>query len=238
MTAPPLASCVAIAMLLGSASCTGAPDREPVARPPASASATASSTTPVSGRGDPWVAAADSALHRYPAHEMYTARGDSLRGFRECSQEGGENSLAYLAAARARVLSHDTVTVVSADDFSRGRAKQLVYKVELTLAAQLVPYWALELRPDSAMGDVEPYVAEVGVRVDTVIVDISQGLESPRKEWVSCGPAHGINQEVYLDFAKPPMEQSTFVKVLRWDPPGGSWAEIRRLADSIAAAPR
>jgi hypothetical protein len=88
------------------------------------------------------------------------------------------------------------------------------------------------------MGEVEPYGAELGVRLDTVIVDISQDLDSPRKEWVSCGPAHGINQEVYLDFAKPPMERSAFIKVLRWSPAGGSWTDIRRLADSLAKAPR
>ena len=122
-------------------------------------------------------------------------------------------------------------------DDGAGPARSVSYTLELHSVAHFIPTWTLDANalqglPDTPSGS-EPYVAWVGARVDTVTIIITQNIARPAR-WSVCDLNHARDAHTpYWNFANGQMRD---ISVVRWGPGTGSWAEVTRLADSVATS--
>ena len=214
--------------------CTG---RDGKATRGATAAATVSASAPARQNGSPadWFATADSVMRVHVQRMRYTAPDGYARSMRECAgEEASDNPPFAIAAARTRVLDHDTLALYNMAEYGVSDApmKQTSFRVEVTSAAYFIPNWIAKVPNDNTVVPFdEAYVAEVGPRVDTVEIVLDDlGDRDPR--WGVCAPTYGGDAAgfQYWSFLR---ESRRWLKPIQWKPADATWERIRALADSL-----
>ena len=185
-----------------------------------------------------WFAEADSALRVHLARSLYLSTPRVDPGFRECAgDEGSDNPPSLVAAARARIVGHDSLSTETAFEYgdADARTKYTTFNVEVLSAARMIPAWILEITSDTGVPADQAYGITATPQVDTFEVTIEDlGPLTPR--WAVCAPTlgHAPGYQFWA-FAHA---GDDWVKPIRWTPSTASWARVRALADSLASAPQ
>ena len=222
-----------------SAACSAKQDDTRVAAAGASAAALAGTTARAEGTSvREWFAQADSVLRRELAFLAVTEDvATSPNDLRDCDEEGSDNPPNFIAVAKARPLTYDSIASGSTD-MGNVPFKYTEFRIEVSSVARLV-------RPDSVPSETisdsvreytEPYEVTVSPRVDTLRISVMD-YGTSRKRWSVCG-AYGFVAGIespYWGFVK---NLDHDIRVVRWNPPDASWAGLRGMADSIRRASR
>jgi hypothetical protein len=213
------------------AGCSGAGDAERDAKPVARQQSLPS-VAAARGPADKWFVSADSALSSYLASQRYGDTSSAAMAFEDCDG-GSENDTELAAVGRVRIVGHGPA---SADTMPDGRvAFGATYHIELVTVAHFVPTWTLIGRATSVQAaNTDLYVAIVGVRVDTMDINIAE-TGGGKNRWAVCDLMHHTDEFTpYWDFLNRPTFEIGHIK---WQPATSSWPDISRLADSVARAP-
>lgn len=217
----------------------GAPVGRDTARPasrPEAASPAARRDSSPPARDDAWFTEADSALRVALAGSLYLAPKGVVSGVRECAgDEGSDDPPSLVAAARTRIVGHDSLSSGSAGEYgdAEARMRTTTFRVEVVSAARMTPARMLELRPDSTAPDDAAYAIVASPRLDTFDIALADvGASQPR--WAICAPVRG-GSEAGARFWAFTHADDDWVKPVRWTPATASWARVRALADSLAA---
>ena len=200
-------------------------NRAPAASPVVSDTAWASPSS--TGVQASWLVAVDSALDAALARDLFTGAGGIAPGFRACDDDAAAPAASpALAAGRVRLL-RDLVPLPSVASPRLASRSAAVFRIEVTSAARFDPVGA----------DVDRrYVARVGPRVDTLAVRV-EDVHGMDARWAICLPARMQDDSlprVRWDFAHA---GNPGLLITTWEPATASWAEITRVADSIAGRP-
>lgn len=228
-----------------SAAATRAVGRAAASPPPATVAATPSDSSDAEAGGpatelaanDPWLAAADSAIRRHLAQQLFLA--PRSREFDRCSDDdGSENPTIGAAAVSARPIRRTHAELEPAGYVRPMR--RATYDVEVRSVAMLVPQWIAKFPLDSTMMNTFPYQGVIGARTDTFSVSIGQMVDpTSRAGWNACdptGPAVSVGDGPgFWYFAHAIDQPNKDMRVVRWVPADGSWARVVALADSVSA---
>jgi hypothetical protein len=218
--------------------------------PKASAAASHTATPgPAELSADVWLRSADSALRRQLELDMFLAKGGYAPGFQDCSDDdGSDNPTLQAAAVALRPIGNSGAAVDSSAEYPR-IMRRTTFRVEARSVAIMIPHWIARFHVDSFPQDAEPYAAVIAPRVDTFSIAVAQfaGVRTgpdmpsadamPAMRWTVCDPGGPAVSEGdgpgFWGFAHA---GSTWMRVMQWSPPNGSWAGIVALADSAARA--
>lgn len=203
---------------------------------------------PAEYQANAWFREADSAARLQLQSSLYQSRARYATGFRACAGDDGLEHPPYqVVAARARIIGHDTLSVLQAADYlaenPNAHVKSTTFKVEVISAAQMTPASILELPADSAVPYDQAYGVTAAPGVDTFdvvledlrTVAVQLGDSAPR--WAVCLPTRRSGGRGYQIWSFARMID-TGVKALQWTPSTASWDRVRSLAESLSAVPR
>ena len=184
---------------------------------------------------DAWLAEADSVLRVALAGSLYLAPKGAVSGVRECAgDEGSDNPPSLVAAARARIVGHDSLSSGSAGEYGDpdARMRTTTFRVEVLSAARMTPAWMLELPPDSTAPGDAAYAITASPGLDTFDIALADvGASQPR--WAICAPVRGGSERGARFWAFTHADDD-WVTPVRWTPASASWSRVRALADSLA----
>lgn len=148
---------------------------------------------------------------------------------------GGDNATLLVAVGRARIIGHSAPVIDSTPDAGGGPMKTSRYTIELVSVAHFIPTWTLDSSavPQVQVVNAEPYVVDVGSRVDTAAIIIGQTQAAPSR-WSVCDLHH--ERDAYTPYWDFITQQSGDIAAVQWKPATGSWSGLKQLADSVAAA--
>jgi hypothetical protein len=191
----------------------------------------------VPARDESWFAEADSVLRLQLKRSLYRSQPGLLPGIRDCAgAEASDNPPFLVAAARMRILGHDSLSRGDAAEYGNFEAqiRWTTFTVEVTSAARMEPAWALELPPDSTVPYDQAYAVTATPGVDTFEIAL-QDVAPMSPRWAMCDPVRAASspQSPFWFFAHA---ADDWVKPVRWMPADASWNRVRSLADSLSSS--
>ena len=211
---------------------TGCSHDAPIADSAGAPGSAARPKAPSGSRPDTWQTTADSVVTRYLTLHRFGADSTAETTSLDDCDGGSDGPTLGVGMAGFRILGRTPTAVDPAPDNGFGPLRTITYSLELKSVAHLIPAGDLgndSLPPAGAPRPFE-YLAEVGPRVDTVSLIIGQTVSKPDHWWV-CDLHHDKDRYTpYWDFIA---HAETSAMPIKWQPAGTSWADIRRLADSI-----